>query len=73
MVGWRLSAMTALSSRNFPKNPASGGNPASETMARVMVVANSGERWFNPARAGNILVVQMPHDQGDDRERSRRR
>ena len=28
--------MTALSSRNLPKNPASGGMPASETIASVM-------------------------------------
>ncbi len=47
--------MTALSSRNFPKNPASGGMPASETIASVIVAASSGERWFKPARAAECL------------------
>src|SRR5437870_8015565 len=47
---WPCS-ITDLSRRNFPKNPARGGMPANETIARVIVAAKSGARRFRPAKA----------------------
>ena len=37
-------SITAFSSKNFPKKPASGGMPASDTIASVIVAASNGER-----------------------------